>query len=95
VEPELNAEIDYRAKSAEGKGAASVLSGAAGGPVDDFDRFWQWANKPRHSRLTIPARPFHIAAAGRHGATEPRSMRPCARCEVARVVLHLDPKHEM
>ena len=28
VEPELNAEIEYRAKSA-GKGAASVLSGAA------------------------------------------------------------------
>jgi hypothetical protein len=28
----------------------------AGGPVmDAFDRFWQWANKPVESQLTIPA----------------------------------------
>jgi hypothetical protein len=27
--------------------------------MDDFDRFWQWANKPRHSRLTIPAGLHH------------------------------------
>jgi hypothetical protein len=23
--------------------------------MDDFDRFWQWANKPLDSGLTIPA----------------------------------------
>ena len=23
--------------------------------TDAFDRFWQWANKPVDSRLTIPA----------------------------------------
>ena len=23
--------------------------------MDAFDRFWQWANKPRESPLTIPA----------------------------------------
>jgi len=27
--------------------------------VDDFDRFWEWANKPLHSRLTIPADLHH------------------------------------
>jgi hypothetical protein len=27
--------------------------------MDDFDRFWQWANKPRHSMLTIPAELHH------------------------------------
>jgi hypothetical protein len=35
------AEIEYRAKSAEGKGPASVLQGPAGGPVmDDGDEDW-------------------------------------------------------
>ena len=39
-----------------GKGPAPVLQGPAGGPVmDAFDRFWQWANKPPESPLTIPA----------------------------------------
>jgi hypothetical protein len=27
--------------------------------MDEFDRFWQWAHKPRHSRLTIPADLHH------------------------------------
>ena len=27
--------------------------------MDAFDRFWQWANKPRHSHLTIPADLHH------------------------------------
>lgn len=39
-----------------GKGSAPVLPRPAGGPVmDAFDRFWQWANKPLESQLTIPA----------------------------------------
>jgi hypothetical protein len=27
--------------------------------MDDFDRFWEWANKPRHSLLTISADLHH------------------------------------
>ena len=27
--------------------------------MDDFDRFWQWANKPLDSGLTIPAAIHH------------------------------------
>ncbi|MBT1517226.1 hypothetical protein KIP88_43600 [Bradyrhizobium sp. SRL28] len=27
--------------------------------MDDFDRFWQWANKPPESTLTIPADIHH------------------------------------
>lgn len=27
--------------------------------MDDFDHFWRWANKPRHSLLTIPADLHH------------------------------------
>jgi hypothetical protein len=27
--------------------------------MDDFDRFWQWANKPVESTLTIPADIHH------------------------------------
>ena len=27
--------------------------------MDAFDRFWQWANKPRQSHLTIPADLHH------------------------------------
>jgi len=27
--------------------------------MDDFDRFWQWANKPSPSRLTIPVDLHH------------------------------------
>jgi hypothetical protein len=27
--------------------------------MDDFDRFWQWANKPLDSGLTIPAEIHH------------------------------------
>ena len=39
-----------------GEGPASVLQGSAGGPVmDAYDRFWQWANKPLESPLTISA----------------------------------------
>ena len=48
------AEIEYRAKSAEGQ--APVLQGSAGGSVmDAFDHFWQWADKPLGSYLTIRA----------------------------------------
>ena len=47
VEPKLLAEIEYRAKSTEGKVRHPILPGSAGGPVmDAFDRFWQCANKP-------------------------------------------------
>ena len=47
VEPKLLAEIEYRAKSAEGKVRHPILPWSAGGPVmDAFDRFWQCANKP-------------------------------------------------
>ena len=46
--------------------------------MDDFDRFWQWANKPNDSRLTI--RPTFITqlhrCRRRPGATAPRSTRP-------------------
>jgi hypothetical protein len=27
--------------------------------MDEFDRFWQWANKPLESTLTIPADIHH------------------------------------
>jgi hypothetical protein len=27
--------------------------------MDDFDRWWQWANKPLDSRLTLPAEIHH------------------------------------
>jgi hypothetical protein len=58
VEPELLAEIEYRAKSAEGKVRHPFLRGAAGGFVmkekDAFDQWWQWAEKPVDSVLMIP-----------------------------------------
>ena len=38
--------------------------------MDDFDRFWQWANKPLESRLTIPADIHHASRCRRQaGAT--------------------------
>jgi hypothetical protein len=43
--------------------------------MDDFDRFWQWANKPTHSRLTIPADLHHAVT----------SLPPLARRDRARV----------
>jgi hypothetical protein len=43
--------------------------------MDDFDRFWQWANKPTHSRLTIPADLHHAVT----------SLPPVARRDRARV----------
>jgi hypothetical protein len=44
-----------RATSAEGR-FGTRSSGPAGGFVmDAFDRFWQWADKPPESLLTIPA----------------------------------------
>jgi len=50
VEPELLAEIEYRAKSAEGKVRHPFLRGAAGEFVmkekDAFDLWWEWAEKP-------------------------------------------------
>jgi ATP-dependent DNA ligase len=49
VEPELLAEIEYRAKSAEGKVRHPFLRGAAGEFVmkekDPFDLWWEWPTK--------------------------------------------------
>jgi hypothetical protein len=40
----------------ERKDSPSLLSRPPGGPVmDAFDRFWQWADKPPESLVTIPA----------------------------------------
>jgi hypothetical protein len=81
VEPELNAEIEYRAKSAEGKVRHPFFKGLREGPLmDDFDRFWQRANKP----LADYPDPTFITRSRRYrrrGATAPRSMRPCASCK--------------
>ena len=66
VEPKLLAEIEYRAKSAAGKGPAPVLQGSAGGPVmDAFDRFCNGQTSRRKST-------DDFSRAGRHGA---RSLR--------------------
>jgi hypothetical protein len=41
--------------------------------MDDFDRFWQWANKPSHSRLTIPADLHHaVTSLPQEGMVRPR-----------------------
>jgi hypothetical protein len=56
VEPELLAEIEYRAKSAEGKVRHPFFKGLREESVmDAFDQWWQWAEKPADSSLTIPA----------------------------------------
>jgi hypothetical protein len=53
--PTPEPQIEYRAKSAEGK-VRHLFSGPAGGSLmDAFDRFWQWADKPLDSGLTIIA----------------------------------------
>jgi hypothetical protein len=50
----LDSEIDRDVR--RGKGSEPALPGPAGGFVmDAFDRFWQWADKPPESLLTIPA----------------------------------------
>ncbi len=76
VEPELLAEIEYRAKSAEGKVRHPFLRGAAGGFVmkekDAFDQWWQWAEKPVDSVLMIPTE----AARCGDGAVAGRPARP-------------------
>jgi ATP-dependent DNA ligase len=83
VEPKLLAEIEYRAKSAEGKVRHPFFRGAAGGPVmDAFDRFWQWADKPLESPLTIPAE-LHEAVMGL--AREDRRDRAAVNQAAARV----------
>ena len=55
VEPELLAEIEYRAKSAEGKVRHPFLRGDAAGFVmkekDPFDLWWEWAQKPHETGL--------------------------------------------
>jgi hypothetical protein len=38
-----------------GRGSAPVLPGLREDVMDAFDRFWQWADKPPESLLTIPA----------------------------------------
>ena len=59
-----------------GKGSPSLLQGPAGGPVmDDFNRFWQWANKPLDSGLTI---------SDRH-SSRGTSLPPAARRDRAKV----------
>ena len=42
--------------------------------MEDFDRFWEWANKPPESTLTIPAEIHHAVM----------SLRPEARRDRAR-----------
>jgi hypothetical protein len=60
VEPELLAEIEYRAKSGKGKVRHPFFRGLREDLwMDDFDRFWEWANKPLDSGLTIPADIHH------------------------------------
>jgi len=51
--------------------------------MDDFNRFWQWANKPLDSGLTISTDIHHAVRRCRRqrGATAPRSMRQCASCK--------------
>jgi bifunctional non-homologous end joining protein LigD len=63
VEPELLAEIEYRAKSAEGKVRHPFFKGLREESMmvkDAFDRWWEWVEKPAASTLTIPAH-FHEA----------------------------------
>jgi hypothetical protein len=36
--------------------------------MDDFDRFWQWANKPLDSGQTIPADIHHAVTTARSAA---------------------------
>lgn len=51
VEPELLAEIEYRARSAEGKVRHPFFRGVReGSMMDAFDLYWQWANKHPESR---------------------------------------------
>ena len=65
VEPKLLAEIEYRAKSAEGKVRHPFFKGLrqAGPLMNAYDRFWQWADKPLESFLTISAE-LHRAVMG-------------------------------
>jgi ATP-dependent DNA ligase len=44
---ESSPEIEYRAKSAEGK--VSIRSSRACERICDFDRWWKWAQKPPES----------------------------------------------
>ena len=49
--------------------------------MDAFDRWWQWAQKPLDSPLTIPADIHHAVTRCRRrtGATASRSTKRCAR----------------
>jgi ATP-dependent DNA ligase len=58
VEPELNAEIEYRAKPPKER-CGIPSSRACGRICDGRLRFWRWANKPLDSGLTIPAEIHH------------------------------------
>ena len=50
--------------------------------MDDFDRFWQWADKPLDSGLTIPADIHHAVA-----SLPPEAQRDRAKAnDAARIV---------
>ncbi|MET3909967.1 hypothetical protein ABID59_004324 [Bradyrhizobium sp. S3.3.6] len=50
--------------------------------MDAFDRFWQWANKPLESQLTIPA---ELRRAAMELAPEDRRDRAAVNQAAARV----------
>jgi hypothetical protein len=54
VEPKLLAEIEYRAKSAEGKVRHPFFKRLRRTCDGLFDRFGQWAEKPLDNPLSIP-----------------------------------------
>jgi hypothetical protein len=48
--------------------------------MDAFDRFWQWADKPLDSPLTVPAELHYMVMrlSRKTAAIAVRSMKPCA-----------------
>jgi hypothetical protein len=77
VEPKLLAEIEYRAKSAEGKVGTRSSRVCGRSVMDAFDRFWQWADKPLDSGPTIPAE-LDRARYGRTIRPREGELRRCA-----------------
>ena len=55
VEPKLLAEIEYRARSPDGKVVIRPSGPAGGSLMDAFDRLWQWDKELFDSPPTIPA----------------------------------------
>ena len=51
--------------------------------MDDFDRFWQWANKPLDSGLTIPAEIDHAVT-----SLPPEAQRDRAKVNDAVRIVH-------